>query len=64
MTTCWEMHVFSFVLAVLEVNAFLVYQFFCKPNPVPTLQQFQHKLAWQLIKNKYLLRRIPVSSMR
>jgi hypothetical protein len=53
--TCWEMHVFFFVLAVLEVNAFLAYRFFCKPNPVPTLRQFQHKLAWQLIKNKYLL---------
>jgi hypothetical protein len=36
----WEMHVFSFVLAVLEVNAFLAYRFFCKLDPVPTLQQF------------------------
>ena len=53
-TTRWEMRVFSFVLAVLEVNAFLAYCFFCRPDPVPTLQQFRHKLAWQLIKNRYL----------
>jgi len=52
--TCWEMCVFLFVLAVSEVNAFLAYSFFCRPDPVPTLQQFQHKLAWQLIKNRYL----------
>ena len=39
-TTRWEMRVFSFVLAVLEVNAFLAYCFFCRPDPVPTLQQF------------------------
>ena len=53
-TTCWEMRVFSFVLAVTEVNAFLAYRFFCRPDPVPTLQQFCHKLGWQLIKNKWL----------
>ena len=49
-----EMCVFSFVLAVTEVNEFLAYRFFCRPDPVPTLQQFQHKLAWELIKNKWL----------
>ncbi len=53
-TTRWEIHVFSFLLSVSEVNAFLVYRFFCCPDPVPTLQQFRHKLAWQLIKNHYL----------
>ena len=53
-TTRWEMRVFSFVLAVTEVNAFLAYRFFCRPDPVPTLQKFRHKLAWQLIKNKWL----------
>ena len=55
-TTRWEMRVFSFVLAVTEVNAFLAYRFFCRPDPVPTLQQFRHKLAWELIKNKWLAR--------
>ena len=49
-----EMRVFSFLLAVTEVNAFLAYRFFCRPDPVPTLQQFRHKLAWELIKNKWL----------
>jgi len=53
-TTRWEMRVFSFVLAVTEVNAFLAHRFFCRPDPVPTLQQFRHKLGWQLIKNKWL----------
>ncbi len=52
MTTRWEMRAFSFLLAVCEVNAFLTYQFFCKPKPIPTLQQFCHKLVWQLIKNR------------
>jgi hypothetical protein len=50
------MHVFSFVLAVTEVNAFLAYRFFCRPDPVPTLQQFRHKLACELIQNKWLAR--------
>ncbi len=53
-TTHWEIRVFSFILVVTEVNAYLAYQFFCHPNPVPTLQQFHHKLAWELIKNKWL----------
>ncbi len=43
-------------IAVTEVNAFLAYRFFCRPDPVPTLQQFCHKLAWKLIKNKWLAR--------
>ena len=47
---------FFFVLAVTEVNAFLAYRFFCCPDPVPTLQQFRHKLAWELIENKWLAR--------
>jgi hypothetical protein len=50
-TTQWEMRVFSFLLAVSEVNAFLTYRFFCKPDIMPTLQEFRHKIAWQLIKN-------------
>jgi hypothetical protein len=51
------MCVFSFVLVVTEVNAFLAYRFFCPPDPVPTLQQFRHKLAWEQIKNKWLARK-------
>jgi hypothetical protein len=31
MTTCWEIRVFLFLLAVCELNAFLTYRFFCKP---------------------------------
>ncbi len=55
-TACWEMHAFSFVLAVTEVNAFLAYRLFCRPYPVPTLQQVCLKLVWELIKNKWLVR--------
>jgi hypothetical protein len=55
MTIRWEMRVSSFLLAVFEVNAFLRYRFFCKPDSVPTLQEFRHKLAWQLIKNKWIM---------
>lgn len=54
-TTRWEMRVFSFLLAVSEVNAFLTYRFFCKPDIMPTLQEFRHKLAWQLIKNRWIM---------
>ena len=54
-TTRWELRVFSFFLAVCEVNAFLTYRFFCKPTVVPTLQEFRHKLAWQLIKNSWIM---------
>ncbi len=55
MTTRWEMHVFSFLLAVSKVNAFLTYHFFCKPEITPTLQGCRHKLAWQLIKNRRIM---------
>jgi len=47
-TTHWE--------TLTEVNAFLANRFFCRPDPVTTLQQFCHKLAWELIKNKWLAR--------
>ena len=53
-TTRWKLRVFSFLLAVCEVNAFLIYRFFCKPTVVPTLQEFRHKLAWQLIKSSWI----------
>ena len=54
-TTQWELHVFSFLLAVCEVNAFLTYHCFCKPTVVPMLQEFRHRLAWQLIKNSWIM---------
>ena len=55
MTTRWELRVFSFLLAVSEVNAFLTYRFFCKPDTIPTLQEFRHKLTCQLIKNRWVV---------
>jgi hypothetical protein len=54
-TTQWELHVFSFLLAISKVNAFLTYHFFCKPDIIPTLQEFHHKLVWKwAISNKHV----------
>jgi hypothetical protein len=47
--------VFTFLLAVSEVNEFPTYRFFCKPDIIPMLQEFHHKLAWQLIKNIWIM---------
>jgi hypothetical protein len=55
MTTRWELREFSFLLAVSEVNAFLNYRFFCKPDSMPTLQEFLHKLA---IKNGWIMEQV------
>ena len=56
-TRRWEVRVFSFVLAVCEVNAFLVSRYFVYGNNkdnAPTLLTFRRRLAWQLINNKWL----------
>ena len=55
MTTRWEMCVFSFLLAISKVNAYLTYHFFCKPNIISMLQEFCHKLASHLIKNRWIM---------
>ena len=52
----WEMHVFSFFLAVTEVNAFLACRFFIwnkRTKKNPTLHQFRKQLAYQMIENKW-----------
>ena len=58
-TMRWEVRVFSFLLAITEVNAFLALQYFTFGNGAiegcPTLLQFRRLLAWQLIKNRWIV---------
>ena len=56
-TQRWEVSVFAFILAVCEVNAFLVVRYFQHGNSrdtAPKLLTFRRQLAWQLINNPYL----------
>ena len=57
MTDQWECQVFAFILAISEVNAFLILRYFvyCRlcPEGIPTLLEFCQKLVWQLINNIY-----------
>jgi len=58
----WATRVFTFLLALAEVNAFLAYRYFIwetpihdtKKEPKLTLIEFRRKLAQQLIHNEYL----------
>ncbi len=53
----WEVRVFGFILAVCEVNAFLVLRCFVFGNnheEALTLLVFRCQLAWQLINNEHL----------
>jgi hypothetical protein len=57
-TIRWENRVFSFVLAVCEINAYLFLRYFVCSNwakdDVPTLLMFRRKLAWELINNQWI----------
>ena len=59
-TVRWENCVFSFVLAVSEINAYLFLWYFVCTNwardDVPTLLMFCCKLAWELINNQWIRR--------
>ena len=51
----WPIRVFSFILAVTEVNAYLAFEYFIwKNNHHPTLLQHRRKLAMSLIYNDFL----------
>jgi len=56
-TQQWETRVFTFVLAISEVNAFLALRYFTFAKGTiaiagcPTLVVFHRRLAWQLIRN-------------
>ena len=52
----WVIRVFSFILAISEVNTFLAFRYFVwkeEPDKM-TLHQFRRKLALSLINNEYL----------
>ena len=57
-TKRWECRVFSFLLAVSEINAFLALRYFVLGNNTiegcPLLIVFRRRLAWQLINNPLL----------
>ena len=57
-TQRWEVRVFSFVLAISEVNAFLALRYFTFAKGTiagcPTLIVFRRRLAWQLIRNSWI----------
>jgi hypothetical protein len=54
----WEIRVFSFVLVISEVNAFLALWYFTFAKGTiagcPTLIVFRRRLAWQLIRNSWI----------
>ena len=55
-TKRWAVRVFSFILAISEVNAFLAYRYFIwnkNLQPELTLIEFRRKLALQLIRNEH-----------
>jgi hypothetical protein len=51
--------VFSFILAITEVNAFLCLRYFTFGKGAlagcPTLLAFLRSLAWQMIKNSWIM---------
>ena len=57
-TKRWECRVFSFILAITEVNAFLALRYFVFGNDMikgcPNLLVFCWQLAWQLINNPWI----------
>ena len=58
-TQRWETRVFSFILAITEVNAFLCLRYFTFGKGTlpgcPTLLAFRRRLAWQMIKNSWIM---------
>ncbi len=57
-TKRWECRVFSFLLAVSEINALLALRYFVFGNNTiegcPLLIVFRRRLAWQHINNNFL----------
>ena len=55
----WECRVFSFILAITEVNAFLALWYVTFANGTipgcPSLLVFRRRLAWQLIRNSWIV---------
>jgi len=57
-TTRWPVRVFTFLLALTEVNTWLVLRVFvfigARAGSLPKYHEFRRRLAWQFIDNKYL----------
>ena len=54
-THCWENRVFSFLLAISEVNAYLAMkEFVWEDKKILTLHEFRRKLALELINNEWI----------
>ena len=56
-TSRWLCRVLCFMMAVVEINAYLAFRFFVwrnDPDKTPTLHQFRRTLALELIYNEYL----------
>ena len=58
-TKQWEIQVFTFVLAISEVNVFIALRYFTFAKGTiagcPTLIVFRRRLAWQLIRNSWIV---------
>ena len=58
MTDRWDCQLFSFILAISEVNTFLILRYFVycglHREGMPALPEFHRKLAWQIINNIYI----------
>ena len=58
LTFRWELRVLAFILALCEVNSYLALKYFVfveMMDNLPTLLEFRRKLAWQLIKNRWVV---------
>ena len=53
-TECWPSCVFSFLLAISEVNCFLALKHFVFQDDMTTYLDFRKELAWSLINNPFL----------
>ncbi len=55
-TEHWPVKVFTFLLAVTEINIYLALKYFVwEKSDVPKLLDFQHTLGWELIYNPMLV---------
>jgi hypothetical protein len=53
-TDRWALRVFTFLLAITEVNCYLAFKFFVWGSAIMTLIEFRRMLAWALINNPFI----------
>ncbi|KAL3779274.1 hypothetical protein ACHAWO_009912 [Cyclotella atomus] len=53
-TDRWALLVFTFLLAITEVNCYLAFKFFVWGSAIMTLIEFRRMLAWALINNPFI----------